>query len=226
MKHYELSSQPRTPSVPAARTVPWGRRWPQAALALVALGAVLWAVLWALWPAQPPAALHTQASAPVAQAQRAGQAWPFAAGAPVADAAEPAAATHSPWDRLQPVADEDEAAQGPDPRTLNAGIAPERLSVQRRLAAQDFLDHVVLQPEPRGGYMVQAVLPGSVYARSGLRPGDTVYTLDLPDQPPVEESNMVALTSVHELTFQVVRAGALVRLSVRLNEETPSDGQG
>ena len=62
MKHYELSSQPRTPSVPAARTVPWGRRWPQAALALVALGAVL----WALWPAQPPAALHTPASAPVA----------------------------------------------------------------------------------------------------------------------------------------------------------------
>ena len=186
----------------------------------------LGAVLWALWPAQPPAALHTQASAPVAQAQRSGQAWPFAAGAPVADAAEPAAATHSPWDRLQPVADEDEAAQGPDPRTLNAGIAPERLSVQRRLAAQDFLDHVVLQPEPRGGYMVQAVLPGSVYARSGLRPGDTVYTLDLPDQPPVEESNMVALTSVHELAFQVVRAGALVRLSVRLNEETPSDGQG
>ena len=47
MKHYELSSQPRTPSVPAARTVPWVRRWPQAALALVALGAVL----WALWPA-------------------------------------------------------------------------------------------------------------------------------------------------------------------------------
>ena len=186
----------------------------------------LGAVLWTLWPAQPPAALHTQASAPVAQAQRAGQAWPFAAGAPVADAAEHAAATHSPWDRLQPVADEDETAQGPDPRTLNAGIAPERLSVQRRLAAQDFLDHVVLQPEPRGGYMVQAVLPGSVYARSGLRPGDTVYTLDLPDQPPVEESNMVALTSVHELTFQVVRAGALVRLSVRLNEETPSDGQG
>ena len=222
MKHYELSSQPRTPSVPAARTVPWVRRWPQAALALVALGAVL----WALWPAQPPAALHTQASAPVAQAQRAGQAWPFAAGAPVADAAEHAAATHSPWDRLQPVADGDETAQGPDPRTLNAGIAPERLSVQRRLADQDFLDHVVLQPEPRGGYMVQAVLPGSVYARSGLRPGDTVYTLDLPDQPPVEESNMVALTSVHELTFQVVRAGALVRLSVRLNEETPSDGQG
>ena len=35
MKHYELSSQPRTPSVPAARTVPWVRRWPQAALALV-----------------------------------------------------------------------------------------------------------------------------------------------------------------------------------------------
>lgn len=222
MKHYELSSQPRTPSVPAARPVPLARRWPQAALALVALGALL----WALWPAQPPAALHTPASAPVAQAQRAGQAWPFAAGTPVTDAAEPATASHSPWDRLQPVADEDETAQGPDPRTLNAGIAPERLSVQRRLAAQDFLDHVVLQPEPRGGYMVQAVLPGSVYARSGLRPGDTVYTLDLPDQPPVEESNMVALTSVHELAFQVVRNGALVRLSVRLNEETASDGQG
>jgi hypothetical protein len=42
----------------------------------------------------------------------------------------------------------------------------------------------------------------------------------------VDERNMVALTSAHELAFQVVRAGALVRLSVRLNEETASDGQG
>ena len=46
MKHYELSSQPRTPSVPAARTVPWVRRWPLAALALVALGAVVAAFLF------------------------------------------------------------------------------------------------------------------------------------------------------------------------------------
>lgn len=220
MKHYELSTHPRAPSAPATRTGPRAQRWPQAALALAALGAVL----WVLWPAQPPAPPHTPASTPVAQAQRAGQAWPFAAGAPVADAAEPATASASPWDRLQPVADADEAALGPDPRTLNAGIAPERLSVQHRLAAQAFLDHVVLQPEPRGGYQVQAVLPGSVYARSGLRPGDTVYTLDLPDQPPVDESNMVALTRVHELAFQVVRDGALVRLSVRLNEEVASDG--
>ena len=46
----------------------------------------------------------------------------------------------------------------------------------------------------------------------------------MPGQPPVDEGNMVALTSVHELAFDVVRTGALVRLSVRLNAEAEGDG--
>jgi len=199
-----------------------GLPWRLGALALASAGAVLW---W-LWPAAPPATVRTEVPAPVAQAQRAGQAWPFAAGTPAAERAESPAASASPWDRLRPAAEGEEAAEdlGPDPRQRNAGIGPARLSVQRRLAAQALLDHVVLQPEPRGGYAVEAVLPGSVYERAGLRPGDTLYTLDLPGQPPVDEGNMVALTSVHELAFDVVRAGALVRLSVRLNAEAEGDG--
>lgn len=191
--------------------------WRRLAWALPVLGVAAW---W-LWPAPPPAPLPAVVQVPVEQARHAGQAWPFGEGTPAAEPQGERAPGGSPWDRLADAEDGDEAAAGPDPRQRNAAIDPARLSVHRPQAARAFLDHVVLQPEPRGGWMVEAVLPGSLYERAGLRPGDAIYSLDLPGQPVIDESNMGALTSVHELAWNVVRAGGLVRLSVRLNEEAP-----
>ncbi|MDP3231086.1 MAG: hypothetical protein Q8N13_24340 [Acidovorax sp.] len=196
----------------------WWRRW------LAWAVPVLCAALGWLWHDKPPAARHAVAAAPVEQARQATQPWPFGAVVPGDSVA--AAAGASPWDRLRPVEEGEDTSDdlGPDPRQRNAGIDPARLSVQRPLAASAFLDHVVLQPEPRGGFIVEAVLPGSRYERAGLRPGDTIYSIDLPEQPPIDENNMVALTGVSEIAFNVVRAGALVRLSARLNEEAPAHG--
>jgi hypothetical protein len=103
-------------------------------------------------------------------------------------------------------------------RTLNAGIAPERLSAQRRLAARTS-HNVVLQPEPAAS-LVQAVF-GSVYERSACAGRHRVHAGYQTSRG--GERNMAALTSAHELAFQVVRAARC--LSVRLNE-TASDGQG
>lgn len=201
----------------ALRRAMWRRRLAWAAPALCA-------AVWWLWPEAPPATRNAVAPAPVEQARQAGQPWPF--GAAVPGDAPAGAPGESPWERLRLAEAANEPPQdlGPDPRQRNAGIDPARLSVHRRLAASAFLDHVVLQPEPRGGFVVEAVLPGSRYERAGLRPGDTIYSLDLPEQEPIDESNMVALTSVSEIAFNVVRAGALVRLSARLNEEAPAHG--
>lgn len=212
-----------SPMAPRAHAHPPRREpsWRLGAAAVVFLGVAMW---W-LWPESSQGASQAVAHAPVEQARQAGQAWPFGAGAPAIESPV-ATSGASPWDRLRPASDEEMLPENPgaDPRLLNAAIAPARLSVHRLQTAQAFLDHVVLQPEPRGGYLVDAVLPGSLYERADLRPGDAIYTLDIPGQPAVDENNMVALTSVHEISFDVVRAGALVRLSVKLNEETHGDG--
>lgn len=222
-KHYVLTPPPLAGRRQTQRaTPPMARRhWPPGMLA-GGLAAVV--MLFAVWPEPAPPTPAAPTPTPVQQAQRAAQAWPFAAGTPAAEPAPAPAEGTSPWDRLQPPGDDtgDDAPQESDPRQHNAAIAPARLSVQQPLAAQAFLDHVALQPEPRGGYAVQFVLPGSRYERAGLRPGDTIYTLDLPDKPPVDEANMIALTSVQELAFNVVRAGQIVRLSVRLDADDPS----
>ncbi|HCE29187.1 MAG TPA: hypothetical protein DET46_10910 [Comamonadaceae bacterium] len=218
MKNHDTIPSPMAPGAHARarRALRRGQGWRHGAVALLALGAALW---W-LWPSALPDPVQALGQAPVPQALHAGQAWPFGAGAPAVEPQGGSPVGASPWDRLRPPgeADADESL-GPDPRQHNAAIDPARLSVHRPQAARAFLDHVVLQPEPRGGWTVDAVLPGSLYERAGLRPGDTVYSLDLPGQPVVDESNMGALTSVHELAWDVVRAGGLVRLSVRLNEE-------
>ncbi len=220
MKRNDLLPPPMAPRA-HAHPPRRGPSWRLCAAAVLALGVAMW---W-LWPESPQDSPHAVAHAPVEQARQAGQAWPFGGGAPAIESAV-AVSGASPWDRLRPASDEETASEdsGVDPRLLNAAIDPARLSVHGLQAAQAFLDHVVLKPEPRGGYLVDAVLPGSLYERADLRPGDAIYTLDIPGQPAVDENNMVALTSVHEISFDVVRAGALVRLSVKLNEETHGDG--
>lgn len=179
-----------------------------ALLAIAALG-------WWLWPQSADTTQPVVADAMPTQAVQAGQAWPF--GTVSAPLVATAKAGTSPWDRL-PQGEADEILEV-DPRSRNAAISPTRLAFHHPKKAQAFLDHVALQPEQRGGFVVESVLPGSLYERAGLKAGDTVYSLELPDQPVVDESNMVALTSVQVLAFDVVRFGATVRLSTRLNED-------
>lgn len=184
-------------------------RWLGSLLVLAALG-------WWMWPQVADSPPLASAAPTPAQALQAGQAWPFGPGAPAA--APLPHSNASPWDRVSQTQDAD-AEAGDDPRSRNAGISATRLAFHHPKKAQAFLDHVVLKPEQRGGFVVESVLPGSAYARAGLVPGDTVYSLELPDQPAVDENNMVALTSVQVLAFDVVRYGVTVRLSARLNEE-------
>lgn len=225
MKHFVLSppgAPARTQSAnahPAPTPRPM-RAWYRILWVAGGLAAAWW------WMQDPTPATAPPATTAVRQAERTGQAWPFAAAPAVGQPATAITPSTSPWDRLSSTNAPAEDTPDTDPRSLNAAaaIAPSRLSMQRPLAAQAFLDHVVLLPEPRGGYAVQSVSPGSLYERAGLRPGDAIHTLDTPDQPPIDETNMVALTSVHTLAFDVVRDGALVRLSVALNEEEPIHG--
>ncbi len=225
MKHYVLSP----PGAPArshganahpAPTPRPMRLWYRVLWVAGGLAAAGW------WMQDPVPATAPPATAAVRQAERTGQARPFAPAPAEGLSAKAITPGTSPWDRLSAINASAEDTPAIDPRSLNAAaaIAPARLSTQRPLTAQAFLDHVVLLPEPRGGYAVQSVSPGSLYERAGLRPGDAIHTLDTPDQPPIDETNMVALTNVHTLAFDVVRDGALVRLSVALNEEEPGHG--
>ncbi|MFY3383082.1 hypothetical protein [Paracidovorax sp. MALMAid1276] len=199
-----MTKQRRT-AAPPAQPMPGGRM----AAAALALGVGLW---W-LWPGSDPAA-------PAAPARHAGTAHVAHAGgfpAPGATGRDLARSTF-PWERLSGAIDDDAAATplaDGDPRTHNAAIDPARLSVHQPLAARALLDHVALAPEPRGGLVVRAVLPGSRYEQAGLRVGDVIHSLDLPGQPPVEET-LVSLMLARSLTLEVVRDSALVRLSVPL----------
>ncbi|MES2581414.1 MAG: hypothetical protein V4627_01750 [Pseudomonadota bacterium] len=213
MAHYDIYSQP----LPAKGRMQFESGHPPWYLWLAALLALA-ALAWWLWPQSPDANERVQTEAPPAQALQSGQAWPFGPGSALPATA--AKTDASPWDRVSKTADADEA-QGPDPRSRNAAISPTRLAFNHPKKAQAFLDHVVLQPEQRGGFVVESILPGSPYERAGLKPGDTIYSLELPDQPAVDENNMVALTSVQVLAFDVVRYGATVRLSTQLNDEVP-----
>jgi hypothetical protein len=211
MAQYDFYTQALAPK--ARKRLPSRPQWHIWSGALLGLTALTW---W-FWPTSPDTPAQTLNEAAPAQAAQAGQAWPFGQGA-TTTATTPET---SPWDRLSKTEEVAEVL-GPDPRTRNAAIDPARLALNHPLKARSFLDNVIIQPESRGGYVVESVLPGSLYERAGLKPGDTIYSLDLPDQAPVNENNMIALTSVTVLSFDVVRKGATMRLSTQLNEEVPS----
>jgi S1-C subfamily serine protease len=87
------------------------------------------------------------------------------------------------------------------------------------MAASVFLDEVQVRPSPRGGYVVEAVLPQSRYDRMGLRAGDVVYSLDTPAMAAVDEGSMVALMLQTEIELDVYRQGQPMRLRVALNTD-------
>ncbi|MFL6652821.1 MAG: hypothetical protein ACJ8J7_16225, partial [Sulfurifustaceae bacterium] len=77
---------------------------------------------------------------------------------------------------------------------------------------------VVLAPDPRGGFVVKEVTPGSVYEQMGLRVGDILYSIDTPANRDIDESSMEFMIRQVELQLEVYRNGNFVLLRRALNE--------
>jgi hypothetical protein len=220
---------PRRPALLLQPTRPAWQAWAWAAAVVMAACTLGWLAAGPESPA-PDAALVPGRQDLPQQARLAGQDWPFAATATLPAPATPApspdpgaaflhAAAQAPASPAN--APEEDAALNPGQHNL--GIAPQQLSSLRPVTAEAFLRHVALKPHPRGGFEVQAVAPGSVYARLGLQPGDVVHSLDPPGAPVPDESSMVALMQVSAMELEVVRANQPLRLRLALNEESAAD---
>ncbi|MEY4536751.1 MAG: hypothetical protein RL171_902 [Pseudomonadota bacterium] len=215
MARYNLNtqttvSQRHRPVVARLHWMPKHAGW----VASLTLASLAW---WA-WPQSTDKLAETAVHAATDQTAQPQQQKPVDQSADQASVSTSASNQASIWSRLAQ-AEEFYDDQSPDPRTRNAAIDPIQLAAHHPLKARAFLDNVVLLAEPRGGFLVESVLAGSQHERAGLKAGDTIYSLELPGQTLVDETNMVALTSVSILAFDVVRQGALVRLSTGLSDE-------
>ena len=98
-------------------------------------------------------------------------------------------------------------------------VAPRQLTTARPQLAAAFLNEVQVHPDPRGGFVVDRVLPEGRYERMGLKPGDVVYSIDTPAMSAVDEGSMVALMQQIHLELDVYRNGTPLRLTGALNED-------
>ena len=92
-----------------------------------------------------------------------------------------------------------------------------QLTTARPQLAAAFLDEVQVHADPRGGFVVDRVLPGGRYDRIGLKAGDVVYSIDTPAMTAVDEGSMVALMQQTHLELDVYRNGSPMRLTGALN---------
>ncbi|MFL6655900.1 MAG: type II secretion system protein N [Sulfurifustis sp.] len=99
----------------------------------------------------------------------------------------------------------------------NPNIDPASLTLKRTTAAKEFLREVALAPDPRGGFVVKEVTPGSVYEMMGLRAGDILYSIDTPANRDIDESSMESMIRQVELQLEVYRNGNFVLLRRALN---------
>ena len=100
-------------------------------------------------------------------------------------------------------------------------LRPRPVAHSRPRLAATFLAEVQVHAHPRGGFVVDAVLPGSRYERMGLLPGDVVFTVDTPASRTVDEQSMVTLMQQTELELDIYRHGTPMRLRVALNVDPP-----
>jgi len=102
-------------------------------------------------------------------------------------------------------------------------VEARQLTTARPQLAAAFLNEVQVHPDPRGGFVVDRVLPEGRYDRMGLKAGDVVYSIDTPAMTAVDEGSMVALMQQTQLELDVVRKGTQMRLTGALNvdPETP-----
>jgi len=112
-----------------------------------------------------------------------------------------------------PIASAAPADEKPDAPAVDA----RQLTTARPQLAAAFLNEVQVHPDPRGGFVVDHVLPESRYDRLGLKAGDVVYSIDTPAMSAVDESSMVALMQQTQLELDVVRKGTQMRLAGALN---------
>ena len=96
-------------------------------------------------------------------------------------------------------------------------VEPRQLTTARPQMAAAFLAEVQVHPDPRGGFVVDSVLPESRYERLGLKAGDVVYSIDTPAMSAIDEGSMVALMQQTHLELDVVRHGTQMRLTAALN---------
>jgi type II secretory pathway component PulC len=132
-----------------------------------------------------------------------------------------AGSTRILWGAVQGKPD-DEGGSGPDIRERNRHIEVARLTASRPMMADTFLREVLVQANPRGGYEVVSVTPGSMYDKMGVLPGDVIYTLDTPKMAAVDEGSMIALMQQTEIELDVHRKGAQIRLRHALNVDEPA----
>lgn len=110
----------------------------------------------------------------------------------------------------------------PDIRERNRGIDITKLTPTRPRSAEAFLRDVLVKPTPRGGFEIEAVTPGSMYAKLGLQPGDVVFSIDTPKMAAVDENSMVALIAMTEVELDIFRNGQQLRLKHALNVDDPA----
>ena len=96
-------------------------------------------------------------------------------------------------------------------------VEPRQLTTARPQLAAAFLNEVQVHPDPRGGFVVDRVLPEGRYDRMGLKAGDVVYSIDTPAMSAVDEGSMVALMQQTQLELDVYRNGSQMRLTGALN---------
>jgi type II secretory pathway component PulC len=112
----------------------------------------------------------------------------------------------------------------PDIRERNRSIEIAKLTPTRPRSAEAFLRDVLVKPNPRGGFEIEAVTPGSMYAKLGLQPGDVVFSLDTPKMAAIDENSMVALIAMTEVELDIFRNGQQLRLKRALNVDEPASG--
>jgi hypothetical protein len=200
----------RMPSKPA---VVWGAML----MTALALGGAMGLAAW--WLTVPPAASLRKPSEPgrvTARAWRLASEVPngSAAGAATSLAGRGGAVTAPaiPGDRYPP-----------DTRERNARIPIAQLTTSRPLAAEAFLQEVLLEAQARGGFKVRAVEPGGIYDQMGLRSGDVIYSLDTPAMSEVDEASMISLMHQAQIEVNIYRNGTPMALRHALNvDEDPS----
>lgn len=186
----------------------------RSALAALVLASAAWA-MW--WLAGPPAASPPKKPDPHLPLA---QVWPAMGSNQAAEPPPPRPVI------AQVAAPTASVRDAPDTRERNADIAVAQLTTSRPLAADAFLQEVLLKAQPRGGFVVQEVEPGGIYDKMGLRRSDVIYSLDTPAMSEVDENSMISLMQQTQIEINIYRDGTLIALRRALNvDEEPAPAE-
>ena len=176
-------------------------RWRTALLGgAVVLGGAATAT-WFLWePAPTPASVSAGVSIGASASADHMAVWQAGTSGAVKRGAEPP----------QPASPS--AKRPPNPER-NAGIDPQTLTSHRLQTAKMFLQEVAVRSDPRGGYLVTEVDPGSLYAEMGLKPGDRVFSIDTPATSDLDDKSPEEAMKQDHVELEVYRDSGFVLLT-------------